>query len=489
MKSKRGAKGPPIFLITLLLFYLSKMIHQRSFLCGHFTSSTVSGLTKQLIDWGWEKGNSTVEEYVKEGYYSSFQYFMFSKSLSQGCYTFCKQIGERISFGKNIVLVHELRLYILPLHVVLFSIEVEQSSESVKDLCSIIRLLRNCRRYGKLSDAWTQLVVRPLKDVCQFLTANKKASYIDLVENSDRMKIMKIVWSDEGYMQLEPNQRKSLLYNLCTADSKTNDSGVQTDETSDYIQKTFMSYSLSVFKQWEALSLPDSFTVLYYEPMPDGILTKKQNRNADVEEYDQWSWHFRILYIYALFQKCCLFKLNNNHLEVLQQKENTKKKKGTLQYLKQLINQEDSLILHLTKEMDDFENHYVFNNISYNTFTMELYKSIFKGMQISQERQEVYRLIGSEQKQFEASNTKVLNQVLFLLSLFTIFSAILDASQLFDNILPFDMWLPHKSLGYLFVFIILTICFGVIIWKMINNHIPKTNKKRNEQRIGSSVKN
>ncbi len=459
------------------------MIHQRSFICGHFTSRTVSGLTKQLIEWGWEKGNTAVEEYIKEGYYSSFQFFMFSKSLSQGCYTFCKKIGETISFGRNNVLVHELRLYILPLHVVLFSIEIEQSSKSIKDLCSIIRLLRNCRRYGKMSDAWTQLVVRPLKDVCQFLTLNKKASYIDLVENSDRMKIMKIVWSDEGYLELEPTQRKSLLYNLCTADSKTDDSGIQTDETSDYIQKTFTSYSLSVFKQWEALSLPDSFTVLYYEPMPDGIIKRKQNRDGSIEEYDQWSWHFRILYIYALFQKCCLFKLNNNHLEVLQQKENLKQQGGVMKYLKQLIKQEDSLLLHLNKEMDDFENHYVFNNISYNTFTMELYNSIYKGMQISQERQEVYRLIGSEQKQFEASNTKVLNQVLFLLSLFTLFSAILDASQLFDNIIPFDMWLPHKSLGYLLVFLLLIICFGLIIWKMTNIHTPITNKKTTSKKV------
>ena len=458
------------------------MIHQRSFLCGHFTSSAVSGLTKQLTDWGWEKGNTTVEEYVREGYYSSFQYFMFSKSLSQGCYTFCKQVDEKISLGRNTLFVHELRLYILPLHVVLFSIEIEQSSDSVKDLCSTIRVLRNCRRYGKLSDSWSQLVVRPLKDACQFLTGNKKASYIDLVENSDRMKVMKIVWSDEGCIQLESDQRKSLLYNLCTADSKTDDSGINTDETSDYIKQTFSSYSLSVFKQWEALSLPDAFTVLYYDPMPDGIIKRKQNRNGKIEEYDQWSWHFRILYIYALFQKCCLFKLNNNHLEVLQQKESLKQQKGTIQYLKQIFKQEDSLLLRLTTEMDDFENHYVFNNISYNTFTMELYTSIYKGMQISQERQEVYRLIGSEQKQFEASNTKILNQVLFLISIFTIFSAILDASQLFDNILPFDLWLPHKSFGYLLVFIILIIGFGVIIWKMANIHIPKIKDKKTNKK-------
>ena len=456
------------------------MIHQRAFICGHFTSKTVTGLTKQLTDWGWEKGNTAVEEYVKEGYYSNFQHFMFSKSLSQGCYTFCKQIGETISFGRNNVLVHELRLYILPLHVVLLSIEIEQSSESVKELCSTIRLLRNCRRYGKLSNAWNQLVVRPLKDACQFLTLNKKASYLDLVENSDRMKIMKIVWSDEGYLQLESDRRKSLLYNLCTADSKTDDSGFLADETSDYIQETFMSYSLSIFKQWEALSLPDSFTILYHDPMPDGIIKRKQNRNGDTEEFDQWSWHFRILYIYVLFQKCCLLKLNNNHLEILQQKDNCKQQNGTLHYLRQIIKQEDSPLLRLTKEMNEFENHYVFNNISYNTFTMELYNSIYKGMQISQERQEAYRLIGSEQKQFETSNTKVLNQILFLLSLFTIFSAILDTSQLLDNIIPFDLWLPHKSLGYLLVFIISIICFGIIIRKMSDFHRPITNKKDNQ---------
>jgi len=445
------------------------MIHQRAFICGHFTSNNVQGLTKQLTEWGWQKGNVSVKEAVKEGYYTSFQNFMFSKSLSQGCYTFCRPINSQVPIGNTSIQVQEIQLNILPLNVVIFSIEIEQHSDSIKELCMTIRKLRNCRRYKNISNEWTQFVVRPLKDACQFLTNNPNASYIDFVENSDRMKIMKVVWSDNGFEHLDTINRKCLLYNLCTSDNKTNDEGTLTDETHRHILNKIRDYSLSVFKQWEALSLPDSFTVLYYEAMPDGIISQQMNRKGVIESYDPWALHFKLLYIYTLFQKCYLFKLNNSHFEILHDMAGCQET-NSLQNIKQIINPHTTPLQQLIKEMNIFENRYVFYNISYNMFTMDLYKSIYKGLQVSQERREIYRIIKSEQKEADASNIKALNNILLLLSLFTLFSAILAACQLLENILPFDWWLPSKAIGYLIITLLLLLLFSFMIWKMSSSH-------------------
>ena len=456
------------------------MIHQRAYICGLFTSNNVVGLTKQLTEWGWEKGNVSVKEAVKEGYYASFQNFMFSKSLSQGCYTFCRQVDKEIPIRNCSVHVSEIRLYILPLNVVIFSIEIEQHSDSVKELCSTMRLLRNCRRYKKLSDEWTQQVVRPLKDACQFLTSNPNASYIDFVENSDRMKTMKVIWSDEGFEELDAIRRKYLLYNLCTSDYKTSEDGTATDETQQYIIKKTRDYAVSIFKQWEALSLPDSFTVLYYDAMPEGVIVKQKSKKGETEEYDQWAWHFRLLYVYTLFQKCYLFKLNDSHFEILQN-SGASKAPGFFQRVRQIISQQSTPLQQLIKEMNVFENRYVFYNISYNMFTMDLYNNMYKGLQVAQERREIYRLIKSEQKEADASSMNKLNKILLLLSLFTLFSAILDACQLFDSIVPFDWWLPHKVVGNILVSLLILTLFFYIIRQMImgkdRQSSPFSNKK------------
>ena len=317
-----------------------------------------------------------------------------------------------------------------------------------------MRRLRNCRNYGSLHKKWKEKVVAPLKEVCQFLTGNKNASYIDLVENSDRLKIMRIVWSDGGFEKLETSDRHKLLYNLCTDDWKTDADGLSVDENSEYIESMYSKHSLHIFKDWEVLSLSNSFTVLYKNKIDSDEIANI----ARPKMYDYWDAKFRVLYIYALFQKCYLFKLNNSHLEII--KKNNSRQISNKSFFNFLsIKNDTSALTSLTKEYSSFENRYVFRNLSYNTFTSTLYSSMYDGLEIEKERQEISRVIKSEKQEEDAANSKKLNIVLLLLSLFTMFSAILAAGQLLDNIIPFDSWLPNTNIGYLLVTILVIVTF------------------------------
>jgi len=442
---KRGVTPP-------CLFY--RMIYQKAYLCGHFTSTHVSDLTKQILKCGWVKSKDIISETEREVYYYSFQEFMFSKSMTHGCYSFNKTLSDEFVVGDTHVFLRKLQLFILPLNVVLFSINIEISSENVKNICSLMRRLRNCRNYGSLHKKWKEKVVAPLKEVCQFLTGNKNASYIDLVENSDRLKIMRIVWSDGGFEKLETSDRHKLLYNLCTDDWKTDADGLSVDENSEYIESMYSKHSLHIFKDWEVLSLSNSFTVLYKNKIDSDEIANI----AHPKMYDYWDAKFRVLYIYALFQKCYLFKLNNSHLEII--KKNNSRQISNKSFFNFLsIKNDTSALTSLTKEYSSFENRYVFRNLSYNTFTSTLYSSMYDGLEIEKERQEISRVIKSEKQEEDAANSKKLNIVLLLLSLFTMFSAILAAGQLLDNIIPFDSWLPNTNIGYLLVTILVIVTF------------------------------
>ena len=152
-----------------------------------------------------------------------------------------------------------------------------------------------------------------------------------------------------------------------------------------------------------------------------------------------------------------------------------------MQRVKQIISQQSTPLEQLIKEMNVFENRYVFYNISYNMFTMDLYNNMYKGLQVAQERREIYRLIKSEQKEADASSMNKLNKILLLLSLFTLFSAILDACELFNSIIPFDWWLPHKVVGNILVSLLILSLFFYIIRQMLmgkdRESSPFSNKK------------
>lgn len=440
------------------------MIHQRAYLCGHFTSTNVTDLTKRMVEFGWTKSKETVPDTEKEIYYNNFQEFMFSKSMSHGCYTFNRELNDSFTVGTTSIKLIKLQLYILPLNVILFSINIELTSDSVKSICSIMRKLRNCRNYGSLHKKWKGMVVAPLKEVCQFLTDNKNASYIDLVENSDRLRIMRIVWSDEESLNLVAQDRHKLLYNLCTDDWRTDDKGISTDESDTYIENIIARHSLQIFKTWEVLSLSNSFTVLYINPYNDS----KQINLGNSQIYDYWGAKFRILYIYALFQKCYLFKLNNSHFEMIKDLHNSNVSKPISEFFS-LIKSDSSALTNLTKEYTFFENRYVFRNISYNTFTSTLYNSMYNGLEIDKERIEIARVMKSEKEEEDATNNKKLNHILLLLSLFTMFSAILAAGDLVNKIIPYKYWLPNHHMGFLLITLLILIAFQCFIRHLNRN--------------------
>ncbi len=476
------------------------MIHQHAFFCGHFTIEGKFDY-KVINSQKWEAVKEVVPDNDKESFYLNFQKFMLSRNSYNTCSYFRKIIKETIRIGKgekneNSVYVEEIRLFIFPYNVAVFSIEVEQKSESVKRICSVTRMLRNCRYYKDISQEWTEKITNPIRLICQTLKKKKDASFQDIVENSDRMKVFQIVFSDDGFDSLDKEDRKCLLYNLCTADSKTDNTGVKTDESLEYIMEVIHDHSFSVFKEWDALSLLDSFTVLYYSKSPKVISRNPKDLKCTCNDqndrltkciYDDWRKRFRLFYIYALFQKCYLYKLNNLNNEILYSKRYDKRSliKGrrlTKWYWSAkrsfaeiydrfalFIGLKKTELAQLTSDLNDFEFKYVFHNISYFRFTTELYASFYKGLEVEKEREEVNRLINAKQNEVMVKKENTINMVIFTLTLFTLFEAVLAACELINKIIPYCSWLPSEEMGYFIFSIIFLSLFGKLIWNYIRD--------------------
>lgn len=469
------------------------MYYQRAFICGHF--SFEGKFTYQEIKEGeWTPAKESITEDEREGYYLNFQKFILSNK-NGGCTSFKLVINKDIWIGKGkkkgneTIYVNELRLYLFPFNIALFSIEIEQKSDSIKKICANTRRLRNYWNYGDISSEWNERITMPLRNICKKLKKKEDASFHDLVENCNRMKVFQVVWSDKGFTHLDQTDKECLLYNLCTADAKTDAQGLKIDENYDYIANTIDKSRLSVFKEWEAISLLDSFTVLYYEKNPIGIskidFPSSNNSNAkqsiknNKDNNDEWGKRFRLLYIYALFQKCYLFNLNNLNNSILHKRNNAPKSNEftglknaySLIYrrLRIFLGIEKTQLANLTSEMKKFEFEYVFHNISYYRFTTELYSSFYSGLEVASEKEEVYRLINAKQTELSASKGDAINMVILLLTLFTLFEAISAACELLNNIIPYDKWLPSSSIGYLLFSTIFLVLFGRLIWIYIRD--------------------
>lgn len=91
--------------------------------------------------------------------------------------------------------------------------------------------------------------------------------------------------------------------------------------------------------------------------------------------------YFRLIYIHSLFLKFYLFRLN-------------------IRFRKNL-----SDISQLEDELVSFESAYCFHKISYNFLPLAIYKSIDSGLEISEERSQLYHLIDVENQRREKGMT------------------------------------------------------------------------------------
>lgn len=429
-----------------------KSFHQHTaFLCGHFKMSAIP-YNQQLINLGWERFNlpDEVRKTEKRFFYPEFVDFCYSDESDNSCIRFVKHINQDLSIilhEKEICFsIKELTLYIMPFNMALFSIHIEKESENFNDSTALLFSLRSIDYYSECHNTFVETAIQPFIEVFKVLTGRAPLSNSELIDNGNKFRIFQIINSlDPDLATLSEEEKDKLLYELATVSKITKPGEKDEYSASDaYLKKILEQSKISVFRNWSGLALMDTFTILSF-----GAATRFVSNWTDS--------YFRMIYIHCLFQKSYLFDLNIRFRNILAQPVSSLKSKL------QSMNIRRTDVSELVEEYESFEQKCCFHKISYNFLPLEIAEAIDKGLEIQEEMQQLYKIMEKEKTRRDEANDKMVNTLLFCLSLITLFSAIWDISCLIDQMYPYEEHLGNQPLGYQTVALLLILGVSVLI--------------------------
>ena len=362
-----------------------------AYLCGYF--STTGNEIESLL-WEnhfWTPDVHTPEETALAGrfYFPEFVGFCHDqvKTYRHEC---AKEIKVSMRDGSTrTAKLTDISVYLYPFGIVMYSIGVHQVDVPLCDALQVLMGLRMSFDASQTSD-FVECAVKPLTELAGIAGAQR------LLESGNKFKVFHIVVADG-----EPAEQQEFDRLLFSAGTLTMyDPKDSMSFAEEYYQKIMAEGRLTVFRNWSALALLDIFTIFSYSPKPFmlEIWTKD---------------YFGKLYMYTLFRKFFLFRLNH------------------------LFRTQVAHISGLKKDMETFDRNYSFPVVSYN-FLPELVAHLMEdGFGIQEEKEKISVMVNQEKERREAETGDKMNLFLGVISALTLFSAIWDFSCLMDGLFVF----------------------------------------------------
>lgn len=409
-----------------------------AFLCGYFDLPIQKDRQpSQLKNWQEQVyDNKTVEEY-KNFFYGEFVDFCLTNNSNTHIYSYRYQLERSvcIPFGEKeyTFLLKNITAYVMPYDILIYSIDIEQETDDLNQITGVTSILRSILNLDSQKyHEFFNVAITPLLHLYAWMHHLEIQIPINrLIENGNKLKVFQIINATSSVC-LNTEDKDILLFELGTLSKvgsykKHEDNGI----TSSYLEEVLQNNKISFYNNWSALSLLDTFTILSFN-VPNWLLTN-------------WTeTYFRLIYIHSLFLKFYLFRLNVHF----------RRKQTRLSQL------EDELI--------SFESTYCFHKISYNFLPLAIYKSIDSGLEISEERNQLYHLIDMENQRREKKNDKRVNKFLIFLTLLTMLSTLWDSSCLFNELYPYAEYVGSTIVGYKIVVSILSLIIILAIIIIFN---------------------
>ena len=390
------------------------------FLCGAFSTK---GTFVPEEKWKSIITSDADRQLSSNYYYPEFVDFNFganSNSIRRFTWSVDADIPVEVGFGDNAhnvnTSVGDITLYQAPFGLTLFSVRIDLDCTG-NDVTAAVSRLRNIDSIGKANAQFAEAVLNPLMAVYRRYSPMAKeiagtadsGCYQRLVEHGNKLKVFQISVIDESeWDSLDPDK---LLFELGTlAPIGSYDPENDFSPSKAYFDRIMGGNSVSVFNNWKALSLFDTFTFLGHDISEGNLSNWRDN-------------YFGMLYISELFVKFYLFRLNK-----------------------------DFRISHeradkLLEQFDEFEYSCWFDHVSYNFLPRLLHKAMEEGLEILPEKQRLYQMIAQQKDKREKRDDQRMNNLLFYLTLFTTFSMVWDASSLFNEMYPYETYLGSYIQG------------------------------------------
>lgn len=405
-------------------------------ICGAF--STKGSI---LADDCWKSVVISEDDRMKSSNYYYPEFVNFCKGVTQNSiHRFVMDVEQTVAvavgFGEGLrdvdVFVSDVTIYQAPYDLTLFAVRVDMEGDA-NDITAVISRLRIVESAAQSSPGFASAVLDPLMDIYRRYAVSAKqvkgldnaSSYSRLVEYGNKFKVFQIAVVDDGSWEEEKSD--IMLFEVATLApiGSYNPTGDYSPSKS-YLEKTLKEGKISVFNNWKALSLFDTFTILCHN-------FNEGNTANYIDNY------FGMIYVSELFVKFYLFRLNNNF---------------------RLNNQSADKLL---EQFEDFEYSCWFENVSYNFLPRLFHRAIEQGLEIVPEKQCLYQMIAKQKDAREKRDDQRMNNLLFYLTIFTICSTVWDASSLFNEMYPYEHYFGSAILGFRIVVLAMLIIFLLLV--------------------------
>ena len=427
----------------------------KAFLCGYFTRCYQADFG-MMEEQGWVRRQPSKEQIagLKRVYYREFVDFCFADALSRrGCVELRREVNEPIAFatkcGDVQLMVDDLSLYLMPMDVTLLKIGISLVVDDLNKATAAIGSLRMVDYYTPQTHGeFMRLGVEPLLEQCRALTGSDAQLASALVEQGNKFRVFQIVNSCAPH---EADGQSGLndvtLYQLGTM-SKVTDGTLEGSGVSRvYLEKVLAESHVSVFDSWHALALNDTFPVHAIDLPPKMI--------------EQWcDCYFGMIYLHSLMVKSFLFGLNAQLREAMHETPTALNQLGTAFGLSH------APLRVLARRFEEFERRCCFHKVSYNFLPLLLDEAIDKGLCIAEEKEQLFGVLDKEKSLRDAANDRLVNGLLFVLSLLTLFSAIWDFSCLLNEMYPYDRYFASQMVGFRWVTLLALLVLAGVVWRL-----------------------
>lgn len=425
----------------------------RAFLCGYFTRNIQANFEKMESD-GWVRKIPVAKHVadMKRIYYPEFVDFCFADAdATRGCVELSRKVGVQtvlVTKSGNVELtIDDLSLYLMPMDVTLLKIGVSFEVDDLNKATAVLASLRMVDYYSAEDHGeFIRLAIDPLLEQYRALTGSDDCGVSRLVEQGNKFRIFQIVNSLKSDDDADTATMLSdvTLYQMGSVSKVTNGELKGSGVSRVYLNKILDESRVSVFDSWHALALNDTFTV--------------HGENLSPKLIAQWSeCYFGMIYLHSLMVKSFLFGLNVQLREALQDRTTA------LRQLSTAFGVSRSPIDALVQRFEEFERKCCFHKVSYNFLPVLLDEAIDKGLCIAEEKEQLYVVIDKEKGRRDAANDRLVNGLLFVLSLLTLFSAIWDFSCLLNEMYPYSDYFTSSNMGYRWVtLLVVVLLVGVV---------------------------
>ena len=370
-----------------------------AFLCGYFSVKNGNPNDIFASQGGfWTRVEYQGEElaWARDFYYPEFAEFMMCE-VSAYSHSCDSEIPLKFRDGReHKVHLDELCAYVFPFGIVIITVKVSQQAERIQDILDALFMMRGiCSADKSLMPEYVSSVLDPLSVLNH--AAGNPLDYRYLMECGNKFRIFHMILC--GDRPADETAFDALLYGGGTLLEYKDDD--PKGFSRQYYESIMSGSRVSVFNNWKALSLLDTFTIVAH-----GV--QKEMLNLWCSEY------FGKLYLYALYRKFFLFRIYGDF------------RSGAREISK------------VRKDLSRFENDHTFPKVSYNFLPETLMDAMEKGLDVQTETVKVAEMIERENARREAETGDKMNLFLGVITCLTLFSAIWDFACLMDGAFEFS---------------------------------------------------